>query len=154
MDDFISNINEYLKILNIIIEELNTEKEFTSGLDISNNKKNFIFIIGNTTCDMDSFISTLLLSVFKNFLYENKNILNKNLKNSKNIYFPIFNCKRSDFCDRLDIFYLLKKYQIETENLLFIDDEKIIEEFFFFEFTSLKNNPLCLSESSNNIILF
>ena len=69
--------------------------------------------MGNKSCDMDSFISVFLLSLFRNIYQKNKIPIEINFENSNKIYIPIFNCKKEDFNDRLDIFYLCNKNQIK-----------------------------------------
>ena len=62
--------------------------------------------MGNKSCDMDSFISVFLLSLFRNLYQNNKTPREINFKNLNKIYIPIFNCNKEDFNDRLDIFCL------------------------------------------------
>lgn len=135
----INNINEYLNILRNCYE-INTIEEIIKSekLNFHNNQK-FVFIIGNTSCDLDSFVSCLLLSLFKNLLNNAENFDANKLKNSKVIYLPVFNCKSYDFCDRLDIFYLLKQYNISTQDLIFIDNPKLQEDFTLMAYLD-KNN--------------
>ena len=128
-DDSIKNINEYLKILKNEYSELNLAKIINQEKAITRENKKLIYILGNTSCDLDSFISCLFLSIFRNLLIKTENLITKNLRNSKVLYIPIFNCNSNDFCDRLDIYFLLKKYDIAIENLIFINDTKLIEDF-------------------------
>lgn len=126
MEDSLKNINEYLKILKNTYVEFKLKKNLLNQAE-SNACENmkFIFILGNTSCDLDSFISCLLSSLFRNLLIKTDNFISKNLRSSKVLYIPIFNCNSEDFCDRLDIYFLLKQYDIALENLIFIDDETL-----------------------------
>jgi len=123
--DHIQDINEYLKI----IKDSFTKYNIYSQIENFNDNKKIIFILGNTSCDMDSVISSIFLSIFRNLFLNSKNLFLKNYKNTNCFYVPIMNCEINDFCDRLDIIYLLKQYNIDFKNLIFIDDQNLIEEF-------------------------
>jgi inorganic pyrophosphatase/exopolyphosphatase len=128
MENLNKNINEYLSILKNVYME--------SEMDFINKKENkkFIFILGNSSCDLDSLISSLLLSLFRNLLANTDNFFANNLSTCKVLYLPIFNCNSDDFVDRLDINFLLKQYNIETENLIFIDNKKLKEDFQYLNY--------------------
>ncbi len=93
------------------------------------------FILGNISCDLDSFLSSILLSL-------SKNILNNN-NNNFHYYFPLINCKREELKYRFDIDYLIKRFGINTKNMLFIDD-KIINNLL-----NKKNFNLILVDHNN-----
>jgi len=120
------NINNYIKELkeyftNIINNNFQEEK--------IENKKELFLILGNKSCDMDSFISSFSLSLIRN-LYQNNAIPTEiNLKNLNKIYIPILNCKKEDFNDRLDISHLCLKNKIKYENFIFWDDEVLLKFF-------------------------
>jgi len=153
MDNIITDVNGYLRMLYQILKDLKHEKNFLCETEETENRdQKIVYLLGNTSCDMDSFITSLLLSIFKNFLKDDNNLNKENFKNSPKIFIPIFNCKREDFCDRLDLFYLLKHYHINTEYLFFINDEIISDELFLFEIISLDFDRNNLIENSKIII--
>jgi inorganic pyrophosphatase/exopolyphosphatase len=94
---------------------------------VSTKKPEIHFILNNSSCDMDSFISSILLSIAKNFS-EEKEIISLNDK-EKQIFIPIMNCKRGDLKFRLDIAYMMNKFKIDEEILFYINDKEIQEIF-------------------------
>ena len=72
-----------------------------------------VFVLGNVSCDLDSFLSSYLLSVANNF---SKHEINQ-------IYIPIINCPRKELKNRFDLDYLTKRFSIDTENMNYIDDD-------------------------------
>ena len=124
----INNINDYLIYIKKSFSEWNLETLIKN--EHTENIKQITFILGNTSCDLDSFLSSLLLSIFRNFFKDNNFILKAN----KTIYIPLFNCNRADFCDRIDICYLMQKYNVNIENLIFVDDLIIKNEFKLYQF--------------------
>ena len=131
VENKINSINEYL----IKINKLFLQNSFKISLQNyfqNENYKNIhiTYVFGNSSADMDSFISSLLISFFRN--------LTNNFLDDKNytdyltsVCVPIINCKRNDFADRLDLFYIFKKYDINANYLFFIDDVIIEKEFFY-----------------------
>jgi inorganic pyrophosphatase/exopolyphosphatase len=72
-----------------------------------------VFVLGNVSCDLDSFLSSYLLCVANNF---SKHEINQ-------IYIPIINCPRKELKYRFDLDYLTKRFSIDTENMNYIDDD-------------------------------
>jgi hypothetical protein len=142
------SLNNYIKDLKEYLTNCKTEKE---------NYKELFLVIGNKSCDMDSFISSLLLSLFRNLYNQNNNIkCNKNLKqinpNDLNkIYIPILNCKKDEFNDRLDISYLCQIYNLKKENFIFWDDEILLN--FFSNNTNNNLSNLSKKKEKRNLIL-
>ena len=83
--------------------------------NIFNNNLTKYLILGNITCDLDSFLSTYLLSLAKTF----------SLKPTNNLYIPILNCERGELKYRFDIDYLTKIYKLNQNNMLYINDPSI-----------------------------
>ena len=83
--------------------------------NIFNNNLTKYLILGNITCDLDSFLSTYLLSLAKTF----------SLKSTNNLYIPILNCERGELKYRFDIDYLTKLYKLNVNNMLYINDPSI-----------------------------
>ena len=80
--------------------------------NIYNNNITKYLILGNITCDLDSFLSTFLLSIAKNYSFKPK----------KNLFIPILNCQREKLKNRFDIDYLTKLYKLNTNNMIYIND--------------------------------
>lgn len=105
----------------------------------------FYFVMNNSSCDMDSFISSIYLAAIKNIIHEviflnEKNELELTSFNGSQIskiYLPLMNCKRGELKNRLDIAYVMKKFNIEEESLFYIDDPDVEH---YIEENSLKNN--------------
>ena len=101
----------------MIIKKENFFPSFLNYIEKSLNKTNLkkYLILGNVTCDLDSFISTFLLSIAKNFSFIPRNRL----------YIPILNCERGDLKYRFDIDYLTKLYKLNKQNMFYINDPNI-----------------------------
>ena len=85
------------------------------------NKINKVYILGNTSCDLDSFLSSYLLSFPKNFL-------KSNLNSTSPLYIPLINCRRHELSHRFEIDYLCKKYNINTSNFAYFPDKQIQQD--------------------------
>lgn len=102
------------------------------------------FILGNSSCDMDSALSSYLLSLGKNIKHNtitynksnNTAIFNKN---PKRLFLPVLNIKRGTFAHRLDIKYVFDLFKID-ENLFWYISDEIFDE-----------NKLFLLHKNNNI---
>lgn len=85
-----------------------------------------VFVMGNTSADMDSVLSSILLSfalnlsngVFDSKLNDEKEI---NIKAREVLYLPLINTEHRFFISKLDIKYLFNLYGIDFNNLIFID---------------------------------
>lgn len=73
------------------------------------NLSSYTFVTGNSSCDLDSFVSSIAFSYF--------NYLDKSF-----ITIPFHQIKKHELNSRKDIQYLLKINQIDENNLIFIDD--------------------------------
>ena len=118
-----------------IINFLRTIKDINSMLKItSKSKEKYIikFIIGNTSCDMDSFTSSVVLSYLRNvqskFIHVNKNEeltylvdINKDVLNT--LHIPIINCNKGELFWRLDIKELMERSEIKEEDLFYFNEE-------------------------------
>lgn len=104
----------------------------------SNNPKiTKIYVLNNNSCDMDSFICSVLLStcrnVKENIIYlENDSsevLLNDKMifnKDSDKIYLPLMNCKRGELRTRLDIDFVLKYFKIDENEFYYVNDVEVI----------------------------
>jgi len=93
---------------------------------LSLNFNRIVFVMGNTSADMDSVLSSILLSFalnISNGIIDSK--LNKQkeiIVLSKNvIYLPLINTEHRFFISKLDIKFLFNLYGIDFNNLIFID---------------------------------
>ena len=85
-----------------------------------------IFIFGNPTCDLDSTLSAYMLSIGQNIKYGNI-ILSKKGKPSINenitkLYIPVLNIKRGTLPYRIDVKYVLNKFNIDENYFWYITD--------------------------------
>ena len=87
------------------------------------------FVLGNSTCDLDSFLSAITLSYFRNiksgFISVTKNneiTYNVKKHSLNNVYIPIINCKKEELLWRLDISELLSKLEIKPDELFYYKD--------------------------------
>lgn len=76
------------------------------------------FILGNVSCDLDSFLSAYILSLAKAIKINRTHKL-------KHLYIPLVNCSRGDISNRFDIEYLLQKYHINPSSLLYVNDHYV-----------------------------
>lgn len=89
------------------------------------------FVMGNTTCDMDSFLTSIVYSYFKNvesgiitFKKDNEYDISYNIYDMGNIvYIPILNCSKEDLFHRLDIAELCKLNHLSENDFFFYKDE-------------------------------
>lgn len=121
----------YLKEIKEIYENQLTLEEIT-------------FILGNSSCDMDSALSSYLLSIGKN-IKNNTITYNKSNdsvifnKNAKHLFLPVLNIKRGTFKQRLDGKYIFDLFKID-ENLFWYISDEIFDE-----------NKLFLYHKNNNV---
>lgn len=125
-------------------------KEIKELYDHQLSLEEITFILGNNSCDMDSLLSSYLLSLAKNIKYKtiiynkanNSAIYNKN---PKHLFLPVLNIKRGTFSQRLDEKYIFDLFKID-ENLFWYISDEIFDE----------NNLFSLHKNNNvktNIIL-
>ena len=86
-----------------------------------------IYIIGNETCDLDSVLSSYILSISKN-IESNLYDLNGNINNSiHKIYYPVINCKKEELNYRFEVKYILNNYNINSDLFYYITDNEFLE---------------------------
>ena len=108
------------------------------------------FILGNNSCDMDSAVSSYLLSLAKNIkfstiTYNKSNDSSIFSKTPKHLFLPVLNIKRGTFNQRLDEKYVFEYFKLD-ENLFWYISDEIFDE----------NNLFSLHKNNNiktNIIL-
>lgn len=67
-------------------------------------------VIGNTSCDLDSVASTLALADYRMHLH------------TSSLSLPVLHCSRPDLATRKDTLWLLKQLDIDSSDLLVLDD--------------------------------
>ena len=95
---------------------------------------NKYFILGNSTCDMDSALSAYLLSIGKNIrkrlvVIDDSNSVSID-PSAGEIYLPVLNCPRGEFSSRLDGKFIFDKFHINEEDFFYIDDPELSEQRF------------------------
>ena len=114
----LSNINfpfKHIKLCPLMNFVNHTLKQYQGTLPYENIRK--VYVMGNTSCDLDSFLSSYLLSLAKNFT-------NK----SNMLYLPLINCTRNELTYRFDIDYVCKRFHINRHSLPYINDKKIMRD--------------------------
>ena len=93
-------------------------------------------VIGNTSCDMDSFLSSIVLSYIRNvqskFIHVTKNeeityCIDTNKGAVNIIHIPVINCPKGELPWRLDIAELINRLEIDHTNFFYFEDSIIIE---------------------------
>lgn len=100
--------------MNAFIDELKINLK-----TISKNKK-LTMVLGNESCDLDSAVCSIVLAYFQNVCSSNKS----------EVYLPVFNIPREELPLKTEVTYMLKKYGVKDENLIFCDelDFKLLQE--------------------------
>ena len=118
-----------------IINFLKTIKNKTTQIVTPEVPYYVYFVMGNSSCDMDSFLSSIVYSYFKNVESglipkiderENKKDedISYNIYDFGNlVYIPIINCSKDLLFSRLDIAELCKKLNLTVDDFFFFDEE-------------------------------
>lgn len=96
----------------------------------------FNFVLGNCSCDMDSFTSSIIYSYYRNIQLksisvneDDKNGIYFHIYDNNNIlYIPILNCNKGELFNRLDISELCSKYNLSEDDFLYFNEEFKIED--------------------------
>lgn len=104
-----------------------------------------IFILGNTSCDLDSSLSAYMLSIGENIKCGTIN-LSKKGKPSINekptiLYLPVLNIKRGTLPHRIEIKYIFDKFKINENDFWYISDS-IFEEKNLFKYENRENQKI------------
>ena len=113
------------------------------------------FILGNESCDLDSVMSALAFaycnSSASSVVYSNQ----KNTFEKSNCYIPLLNVSRQDFTSRFDSQYLLKKWGIAPEELIYFEElliyQKLLSDNHKASFAK-KNSDVSIIDQ-NNLLL-
>ena len=120
------------------MEELNITSYLKKLKYLFSNSKNLLeitYILGNNTCDLDSAISSYLLSIGLNLKEKTIESLNEhkfklNL-DSKKLYLPVLNINRGTFKYRIDVKYVFDKFGIDENDFFYISDDYLAKEKLF-----------------------
>jgi hypothetical protein len=85
------------------------------------------FVMGNSSCDLDSFTSSIFYAFMKNIecglLTTCNSKLSFNIKEKNNeIYIPVINCEKEELFWRLEISALCKKMELGKQDFVFFAD--------------------------------
>lgn len=87
-----------------------------------------VFVMGNTSCDMDSTISSILLAFIKNIeckaiTYTTQNeITYNNFSRVNRLFVPLINCPKGKLSWRLDIAELLNQFGLEQDDFFYYEE--------------------------------
>ncbi|XP_076805288.1 exopolyphosphatase PRUNE1-like [Clavelina lepadiformis] len=89
--------------------------EFLSSFKISQSTI-LHMVLGNNSCDLDSCVSAIVLAWFRS-----------QMKNGNEVYVPVVNIERKQFRTRTEIAYLLDHLNIDSRNIICIDEANVRE---------------------------
>jgi hypothetical protein len=106
--------------------DFNYLKEIRNLYETSSSLLEIVFILGNTTCDIDSALSAYMLSIGKNLKCGTIN-LSKKGKPSVNdkttaLYLPVLNIQRGTLPHRIDVKFIFDKFKIDQNDFWYISD--------------------------------
>ena len=123
--------------------DFNYLKEIRKIYESSSSLLEIIFILGNTSCDMDSALSSYLLSIGKNIKNEAITLSKKGKpsinEDTKIIYLPVLNIQRGTLSHRIDIKYIFDINGIDENDFWYISDE-IFKPNNLFQYNNSQNN--------------
>ena len=111
MKDFIKFIKYSRDLMNSIL----SREKGSASLHLT-------FVLGNESCDLDSVMSALAFAYLN---FSNSSLPSQNQKTSlpiSNYYIPLLNVSRQDFASRFDSQYLLKKWGVFPEELIYFEE--------------------------------
>lgn len=87
----------------------------------------FVFVMGNSSCDMDSVMSAIFWAFMKNvekevISFNKEGTLIFNIKKDNEIFIPVINCISDQLFWRLDISELLNKIGLTEKDFFYFDD--------------------------------
>lgn len=109
-----------------IVHFARTIKHKLTSIVSSDNLYRVHFVMGNSSCEMDSFASSLALSFFRNiksgFLSTSSSQeVTYHIQKENNIYVPIVNCVEGELFWRLEICKLLKKLGLNEDDFFYFN---------------------------------
>ena len=125
--------------------EFNYLKEIRNIYENNSSLLEIIFILGNTSCDLDSALSAYMLSISENLKCgtiilskEGKPSINENVSK---IYLPVLNIKRGTLHYRIDIKYIFDKFNIDQNDFWYISDS-IFDQNNLFKYKNYENKDI------------
>ena len=113
-------------------------REITNFLRVLSNRLNYIldkndtykvvFVMGNASCDIDSFTSSILFYFMRNIevgliTCQSTNEITFNVKKEGNVIFiPVINCVKEELLWRLEIAELIKKMDLTLNDFFFFNE--------------------------------
>ena len=139
--------------IDLEIDSISYLKKLNDLFINSENLSEINFILGNNTCDLDSAISSYLLSIAFNIkenaiILDDKNNAKLNI-NSHKIYLPVLNIKRNTIKYRIEVKYVFDKFNID-ENLFWYISDEFLRKDSLFQYQNIKS---CNNIINSNIIL-
>mmetsp|Transcript_27873 Transcript_27873/g.29036 ORF Transcript_27873/g.29036 Transcript_27873/m.29036 type:complete len:445 (+) Transcript_27873:20-1354(+) len=111
-------------------ELVNFLRTLSHKIDSIVNETSFeiVFVMGNSSCDMDSLLSSILLSYIRNIesksiTYTNQDeITYNNYSKVNTLHIPVVNCKKGELFWRLDTATLMKHIEIEEGDFFYFEE--------------------------------
>ena len=125
--------------------EFNYLKEIRNIYENCQSLLEIIFVLGNTSCDLDSALSAYILSISENLKCGTIKISEKgkpsiNEKITK-VYLPVLNIKRGTLHYRIDIKYIFDKFNIDQNDFWYISDS-IFDANSLFKYKNYENKNI------------
>ena len=125
--------------------EFNYLKEIRNIYENCQSLLEIIFVLGNTSCDLDSALSAYILSISENLKCGTIKISEKgkpsiNEKITK-VYLPVLNIKRGTLPYRIDIKYIFDKFNIDQNDFWYISDS-IFDANSLFKYKNYENKNI------------
>ena len=125
--------------------DFNYLREIRNLYETSSSLLEIIFILGNTTCDIDSALSAYMLSIGKNLKCGTINLSKKGkpLVNDKTttLYLPVLNIQRGTLPHRIDVKFIFDKFKIDQNDFWYISDP-IFDSKNLFKYKNYENKNI------------
>ena len=125
--------------------DFNYLKEIKKFYENNSSLLEIIFIFFFTTCDIDSALSSYILSIGENIKCGTIHLSKKGKpslnENSTIIYLPVLNIQRGTLHHRIDVKYIFDKFQIDENDFLYISDP-IFDSHNLFKYKNSENKNI------------
>ena len=125
--------------------DFNYLREIKKLYENSSSLLEIIFILGNNTCDLDSALSSYLLSIGENIDCGTINLSKKGKpsmnENAKIVYIPVLNIQRGTLPYRIDVKYIFNKFNIDENDFWYISDP-IFDPHNLFRYKNSENRNI------------
>ena len=118
-------------------------KEIRNLYENSSSLLEIIFILGNTTCDIDSALSSYILSIGENMKCGtiNKKEDPSINENATKLYLPVLNIQRGTLPHRIDVKFIFDKFNIDQNDFWYISDS-IFDSHNLFKYKNYENKNI------------